>query len=155
MTELRLDHIAKMMRALQWETGESGPALAKEWNLSVDRLKHLAAEASRRVRAEITDVDYVTATVCSALQTVLRHAIAESDNPRMVAGPDGSMVEGDPNKSRKTVIEAAKTWADITGARAPNKIQLSGGVALDDIDEMRRTAGANNECETTTGEPEE
>lgn len=49
-TERRIDDIVHKMQSGAWLTGVSDRALAKEWNLSPDRMKQLSAEASRVVR---------------------------------------------------------------------------------------------------------
>lgn len=105
ITEQRIEHIAAMMRRLEWRTGDSGPALAREWRLSRSSLEKLAAEASRRVRAEVTDPGAVTLTVCAALEKTLRDALADGD--------------------RKSVIRAAATWSRIV--RPASMLEERGG----------------------------
>ncbi|HEU4728403.1 MAG TPA: hypothetical protein VFT22_10950 [Kofleriaceae bacterium] len=104
-TEARLEHIAGMMRRLEWVTGESGPALAKQWNLSATRLAHLSAEASKRVRKELMDDQHVGATVGAALDTAIRGAVGERD--------------------WKSVAQLAKVYADAAGVSAPQKIDAN------------------------------
>ena len=105
MTEARIAVIADMMRALAWRRGKSGPELAAKWNLSLTRVEHLAAEASKRVRAELLDPERVSETVSCALDTTLRKALAANDH--------------------RNVIAAAKTWAEVVGSIAPQKHQHS------------------------------
>lgn len=104
-SEQRIAFIMGMMREWQWKRGVSGPILAKEWGLSADRVKDLAAEASKRVRAEVTDPERVSGTVGSALSKVLHD----------------SMDDGD----RKSVIDASKAWAQIVGAMAPQRVDVT------------------------------
>jgi hypothetical protein len=105
LTEQRIAHIMGMMRRWEWKRGVSGPILAKEWGLSIEWLKDLSAEASKRVRAEVTDPERVSGTVGSALSKVLHD----------------SMDDGD----RKSVIDASKAWAQIVGAMAPTKVDVT------------------------------
>lgn len=92
-TEARIAHIAGMMRTLRWRRGVSGPKLAVEWGLTEQRVRALAGEASRMVRAELEDPDYVAAT----LEVTLERIVLE--------GTD------------KDRIAAAKVWASIQPAR--------------------------------------
>lgn len=153
--ESRVRHIMGMMRRLEWIRGASGESLADEWGLSLSRVEDYSAEASRRVKAEVTDPDHVTSTVCTALDTVLREAMA--DSRKCVMEPGGTdaygetkYVEVDPNKARKIVIDASKVWADISGATAPKEVKVTGSVSLDEIDELRKKIrGSGNDSGTT------
>jgi len=105
LTEQRIAYIMGMMREWAWRRGDSGPTLAKQWGLSEQYLRELAAEASKRVRAEVTDPERVSGTVGSALSKVLHD----------------SMDDGD----RKSVIDASKAWAQIVGAMAPQRVDVT------------------------------
>src|SRR4051812_27882805 len=63
----RVTTIAGMMRELCWLRGESNRVLAEEWGVSVAAVNDYAAEAGRRVRAEVTDPGEVTGTVAVVL----------------------------------------------------------------------------------------
>ena len=104
-TEQRIAHIMGMMRRWEWRRGKTGPQLAALWGLSEDRVKDLAAEASKRVRAEVTDPARVSGTVGTALAKVLDDAMQDND--------------------RKSVIDASKAWAQIVGAMAPTKVDVT------------------------------
>jgi hypothetical protein len=105
VTEGRIEHICKMMRTLRWRRGETVTVLAVEWDLSEKRIRELSAEASKRVRAEIMDPDEVSATVGAAVAEVLQRSLADDD--------------------RKSAIDAAKAWADISGAKAPQRVEAT------------------------------
>jgi predicted nucleic acid-binding Zn ribbon protein len=132
VVESRIAHIAALMRKLQWRRGETGRILALKWGLSEDRVKHLAAEASHRVRAEVLDRDTVQETVACALDKVLRANLNKKGS-----------------RAARTVIQAAKTWAVITGAVAPKKIEHSGSITtnyddvLGDIARLADSGGSN------------
>lgn len=104
-TERRIGYIAELMRRLEWRTGRSGPELAKKWGLSLSRVEHLAAEASRAVRAEVCDATSVHQTLCTALDRVLRDALADND--------------------RRSVVRASVALARIAGALAPERLQVT------------------------------
>lgn len=44
-----------MMESGEWQRGKTGGKLAKQWRLNPGTLEHDAAEASRRIRAAISD----------------------------------------------------------------------------------------------------
>lgn len=111
LTEQRIAHIMGMMRRWEWKRGESGPVLAEQWGLSVDRVKDLAAEASKRVLAEVTDPALVSGTVGMALQRVL---------------DEGMEATGDAKwHGRKLAVESSKAWAQIVGAMAPQRHEVA------------------------------
>jgi hypothetical protein len=102
--EVRIEHIADMMRSLEWRTGISGPILAKEWGLCEQRVKELSAEASKRVRAELMSPDNVKTDVGAALAIALRGAVND--------------------KKWQAVGQIAKVYADASGASAPQKVEV-------------------------------
>ena len=109
ITEVRIEHIAGLMRALTYRTGITSRELAKEWDLGLDRVEELTAAASKRVRAEITDPDRTVAKVCSAFDRVIDDALADGD--------------------RRSVISAGKVWAEVSGASAPAQVHITGDLS--------------------------
>lgn len=97
----RVSHIAELMRDLMWKRGESNRLAAKEWGVSVAAVNDYAAEASRRVRAEVTDPTEVAGTVATVLAENLQRASA--------AGEYGD------------VAKLGDVWTRIVGARAPER----------------------------------
>lgn len=68
--ERHLDEIMQRMYSGAWLTGVSERALAKEWNLSPDRVRKLASEASRNIRRRMrTDKEAQQETLAAILQT--------------------------------------------------------------------------------------
>ena len=108
-TEARIEHIAGLMRALTYRTGVTSRELALEWDLGLARVEELTAAASKRVRAEITDPDRTVAKVCTAFDRVLDDALADGD--------------------RRSVIAAGKVWAEVSGARAPAQVHVTGSLS--------------------------
>lgn len=124
LVEARLAHIVKMMRQLEWRTGESGPKLAKKWRLSMSAVEKLSAEASHRVRAELSDPAALAFTVRMSLDTTLRAAMQDGD--------------------RRSVIRAAGVLARIVGSSSSiiDDPRIAGlwtalHAALEDYDRMR------------------
>jgi len=110
-----------IMRELQWKRGKTAPILAKKWDMTINAVESISSEAWRRVKAEITDHDSTSATVCVALERVMTESLEDGD--------------------RRNAIDAAKTWATIAGATAPTKIQLGELEKLSDAEvEARRQA---------------
>lgn len=109
ITEVRIEHIAGLMRALTYRTGVTSRELALEWDLGLARVEELTAAASKRVRAEITDPDRTVAKVCSAFDQVIDDALADGD--------------------RRSVIAAGKVWAEVSGASAPAQVHITGSLA--------------------------
>ena len=122
LTELRLAHICEIMRAFKWRRGKTGPELAEEWGLSLVSVERLSAEASKRIKAEVTDKDYVTATVCGTLEKIMSDARGDADRVITLETERGLKQES-PNVSRKVAVDAAKTWAEISGAKAPTQVE--------------------------------
>lgn len=119
--EEKVQHCMTIMRELRWIRGKTAPVLAKEWGLTVANLESISAEAWRRVKAEVTDPDATSATVCTALEKVMRDSLADDD--------------------RRNAIEASKVWAQIAGAVAPTKVQIGELEKLSDEEvEKRRLA---------------
>lgn len=133
-TEARLAALCEQMRALEWVRGKSGEAWAVKWGVSLDRVNHLAAEAWRRVKAEVCDPDRVTVKISTVLEEVIDAAMLETRDPAMIdggAGRDGErrVYQESPNGARRVVVEAAKTWAAIVGAQATiqHEVTVTGG----------------------------
>lgn len=76
--ENRINAIMDLMRDLRWRRGSSGPMLAKQWGLGEHRLKELAAEASRRLRAEYEDPERNAVSVYTTLEAVMFDGAASS-----------------------------------------------------------------------------
>ena len=95
ITAQRIEHIAGLMRSLTFRRGKTAQRLAAEWSLSLDRVWQLTAEASRMVKAEITDPDRVTVTACGYVEWALREAKKSKDT--------------------RAIAPLAKAWAELAG----------------------------------------
>lgn len=101
-TEYRLTLIMNCMRRLEWKRGESGPVWAEKFGIGEHRMRELAAEAWKRVKAEVTDIDEQTPTICTHLANALETATAKGD--------------------LRALAQLADTYARILGPR------VSGGI---------------------------
>lgn len=104
--EGRVQMCMKLMRAGRWRRGTTDRNVAAHWGLKIDTVQSYSAEAFRRLRTEVTDPDSVQATVCSALEDIIHEARGKG-----LAG-------------HRSIIEAGKAWAAISGAGAPTRIEL-------------------------------
>lgn len=103
--EQRVTHIVGMMERLEWERGKSGPKLAFEWGVSLSVVEKASAEAHRRCTA---DRDDAQRDISIGALKLFRDAIANGDA-----------------KSAKLMGDLL---ADVSGARAPEKRELSATV---------------------------
>lgn len=102
--ESRVEYVADLMRDIKFRTGVTSRALCVEWDLPYGVVAGIVTEASRKVRAELTDHDRVLSKVSVALDRVLDEALESGD--------------------RHAVIKAVQVWAQVTGASAPTKVQV-------------------------------
>lgn len=93
----RLRLISDLMTGNRWVTGQTGPALARQWGLSVVTLEKDAAEASRSVRRAVEGDTEIRARILAGVQ----HCIAQAT------------IKG----QLRTAIEGLRLMADLT---APN-----------------------------------
>lgn len=107
-TTSRVEHIADLMRDLQWERGKTAKRLAEEWSVSESTIRNYSAEAHRIVVAEV-DMTEAGRDVSVALRTVLADSMRDGD--------------------RKNAIKAAEVWATVSGAKAAEKHVVTGAVA--------------------------
>lgn len=109
--EDRIQHIMQMMRALTFERGVTWRKLGAEWGIGDSGMREMCAEASRRVKAELTNKDEVTVDVGVTLQRVMRKGLADYETKH---DTDGG----------KLTIQAAQVWSGIVGIEAPKKVSL-------------------------------
>jgi hypothetical protein len=117
--ETKVRFIMSLMRNLRWETGETLAILAEVWGQSKKMVEHYSSEASRRVRAEIQDPEFVSNTVTSSLLACLRDATRAQD--------------------RRSIISAAKTWAEISANLKAQEKEASNAATLTD-EELEKLA---------------
>jgi hypothetical protein len=102
--ETRVEVVADMMRELKYRTGVTNKVLAELWDVPTGYVAQITTEASRRVRAELTDHDRVLSKVSTMLDRVLDDALSSGD--------------------RHAIIKACQVWAQVTGAGAATKVQV-------------------------------
>ena len=128
--EERVLHVMSDMRALRWVRGKSGPVLAAEWGLHPQTLKEIAAEAWRRVRAEIMDPERAGPDIVQTIERVMRDSMAEA------AECDGrERVE-----HRRVALEAAKSFAAVVmqKPKETREVTLLDGRTPEQIEARRR-----------------
>lgn len=113
--EDRINYIMEVMRKPNsFRSGCMYPQLMAEFDVGIDCIKQDCAEASRNVRREINDPDLVALDVGKAFQDTLEEAM------KIVRGES----EGDIVKAMNVVNGLGKSWAQITGADVPQRIEL-------------------------------
>jgi hypothetical protein len=117
--EERVQLCMRLIRRMKWRKGITDHNIARHWGVSVSLIHSYSAEAFRRVRAEVTDPDSTGATVGVALDRVIREASTKG-----LAG-------------HRSIIEASKAWAAISGATAPTRIEV-GALATMTEDQLQR-----------------
>jgi hypothetical protein len=115
--EARVEYVAELLRDLRFTAGRTTRALATEWNVSLSHAQKITAEAGRRVREELTDIDTVLCKTTQALNNAIGAAIATGDY--------------------RSVINASKVYADIAGASAPSKVTVEGELKNMSEDEIK------------------
>ena len=113
--EERVQYIMSLMEAGQFRRGRTYKLLADEWGLSRSTVGHDTAEASRRVRQHIMDPDGIAVDVGVVLSDALFDAVEDAKTYR--GGREGL-------KARDQIIAAAKVLADVSGATAPQKLDV-------------------------------
>ncbi len=81
----RVEHIADLIRTMQFRYGETYKALAREWSLTYEYVRAIGAEAHELVRGEIVDAETVTVNVCVTLERVMARAYETADYGSAVA----------------------------------------------------------------------
>lgn len=150
--EERIRHCMALMREGEWRKGETGLELAAEWGMSRFTLDKLAAEAWRRVQAEVLDAPAIQVFAVEKLKEIVRLQMAEasaSDKPgleRRVAGQalDTLLKYADSGvlfPAGWDNLGADEKWAAVDRAQAK-------------IDAVRATLPARESPQLGEGEPE-
>lgn len=105
ITRSRIAHIVDLMREGQFRRGKTAKALAKDWDLSEDYLFELTAEASKRVRKQLTNADELAAEVIPGLLSTYHTAVDDND--------------------AKAVHSLGGLLLDMAGLKAPKKLEHS------------------------------
>ncbi len=112
-TELRIEEIAATLRGGSFRTGVTLREFAARWGVSMDTVHGLSAQASKRVKAEVTDPDRVAAKGFAMLESIAdeaRHACDERGN----------------NAGHLAIaVKAVDTWLVRSGVAAPTKAAVS------------------------------
>lgn len=103
----RVAHIVGMMERFEWERGKSAPELAKLWGLAIPTVEHHSAEAHRRC---VGDKDEAIRDITVGARRLFIDAVNAKDA-----------------KAAKAIGDL---WADVAGARAPAKQEISGTLGI-------------------------
>ena len=106
-TDQKVDYICGLMYSGVWRRGRTGTLLSKEWGIGFSAVRKLAAEASRRVRKDISNPDDAAVDVMLALTEALEDA--QDDAKELRHTKEGL-------KARDQIIAAAKAYSDIMGS---------------------------------------
>lgn len=117
LRDARVEFVADMMRQLIYRNGVHTRALKEAWNLPQAHIADIVVTASRIVRSELGDTDRVLSKVTAALDRVIDEAIAVGD--------------------RHAVIQAARAYAQVSGAGAATRIEVSGDLSNLTPDQIR------------------
>jgi hypothetical protein len=82
----RVEVCMEMMRANEWKRGKSGAMLALQWGCARTTLEDIAAEAWRRVQAEVTDKPRIQVYALARLEKIAEDSLVAaemSDKPGM------------------------------------------------------------------------
>jgi hypothetical protein len=91
------------MRALRWETGITGPSLAKEWGIPAGTVEDYAKVASKLVLAELNPEDL---------------------KARVLVGLEGLAARADATGDYKTAGHMLSELARISGVDAPQRVDV-------------------------------
>lgn len=113
--DARLDYIVNKMREPgRFNTGKEYPALIAKFKVGIETIKRDCAEASRRVRREINDPDYVAVDVGKAMGQGL-----DAAREILANNPEDEVKL----KAIAQIKNIAHSWAAIVGADAPVRIE--------------------------------
>lgn len=116
----RVRYCCELMRLGLWVRGESGLVLAELWGLSKAIVRNDSADASHIVRARLDETDVTT----------LRAEVV--NNLRWASKQARKAAQMDPARGGKLAVDAAKAFAEVTGAGAPRKAQVQ-VTAVDEV----------------------
>ena len=113
LTEVRVEEIAAKLRNGSFRNGVTLKEFAAKWSLSLDSVHGISAVASKRVRAEVTDPDYVAAKGFAYLEAIADEARHGADAKGNTAG------------HLAIAVKAVDTWLTKSGVAAPTKAVVS------------------------------
>ena len=129
----RVDFICDLMRALRFERGKTHKQLAQAWGVSASTVRDYTSEASRIVKAEVTDKDGIERDVGATLVWAMRSAVEAGD--------------------RRNAIAAARTAAEVSGVKAAERHEVTTTEATPE--NARRLMAEKFGKLTPTGSPSE
>jgi hypothetical protein len=128
--ERRIEDIVGKMMAGAWLSGVSDHTLAKEWNLSPNTVRKMAAEASRAVRFRLREdpgaKEDARAMLLQTFEVIRAKAMAKGDAPSLRVALDASRAFGfylgiEPAKQ----LDVTQRKDDFAGWSTEEKIEYS------------------------------
>lgn len=118
-TEIRIEEIAATLRDGSYRNGSTLRDFAAKWGLTLDVVHTLSAQASKRVRAEVTDPDRVAAKGFAMLESIADEARHGADDKGNNAG------------HLAIAVKATAEWMKLSGVAAPtmSKVSVSGDLS--------------------------
>ncbi len=128
-TEARIEYLAEEMRSFRFRRGETIRRLCKEWDLSIQRMRELSAEAHKRVKGELADPERARMDVNANIEFLTETSL---EIVRMSQSQGYSTDGGlpDPTKAMKVLSDVTKIVAMLAGLNAPTKMQVETSEAL-------------------------
>lgn len=103
-TTLKIVEIMGLIEAFRYRRGATARRLAKKWGVSVGHVHNLAAEARKRIRAQLDDPDEIAAEVIPGMLKSFRSAV-ESGDTRGAAALAGHLLDVGGLKTKKISLE--------------------------------------------------
>lgn len=136
----RVRHCMRLMAQGLWVAGLTADELATKWGVTLRSMESYAAEASRRIREGVMLDDEMRGQVLSTIQSIATEANELGKLARTAAEPTPG-VNGAPakpprpqaitdavnaaSKALSVKLDAVKAFADISGAKAATKVEVS------------------------------
>jgi hypothetical protein len=136
----RVRHCMRLMSQGLWISGLTAEELANKWGVTMRSMESYAAEASRRIREGIMLDDELRGQVLSTIQSIQAEAHeieqlalmaskpvpAIGDEPAHPAWPKSiSESANAASMALRVKLDAVKAFAEISGAKAVTKIEVS------------------------------
>lgn len=155
VTRDRIRVIADMMASGVYVTRDTPRMLAQKWGCKPKTVENLASQAANLVRLSLGDDDQIKSKILGTLDRITSICMKRAND----VFPEGHERAGELKERHayqwlNTLIQATDRIAGLTGIAAPKKIEVSSGVALDDLVAVQEAVTANKgERESTSSAP--
>lgn len=148
----RVRHCMRLMAQGLWIGGLTADELATKWGVTLRSVESYAAEASRRIREGVMLDEEMRSQVLSTIQSIATEA-NELGKKAMTAAQPMPGLNGAPDRPPKpqaitdavnaaakalsVKLDAVKAFADVSGAKAATKVEVSNNLT-DLMDQVHR-----------------